>query len=190
VVAGSEMGLVKVLVPHIICIIQTAAQQKRTHIQTQMGRCPIVRKSERPGELSLIWKYSHNSGYVTGSGNLPESIAVFGMPPCDLEAPTVPRNLLPPSSSCCFFFTLEMQVTVSSKMWRSPTRPNHHEKMELKQARNLVSIRQLKTALQYFSILTPVFTNDDGNASATRKTIVIRKALLYIHQITLLPYIF
>jgi hypothetical protein len=35
-----------------------------------MGRCPILRKSERPGELSLNWKYSHNSGYVTGGGKL------------------------------------------------------------------------------------------------------------------------
>lgn len=126
------MRLVKALVPHIICIIQTAAQQKRTHIQTQMGRCPILRTSERPGELSLNWKYSHNSGYVTGGGNLPESIAVFGMPPCDLEGRhrrsrgTCYLHLL----LAVFSYTLEMQVTGSSKMWLSPTWPNHHEKME------------------------------------------------------------
>lgn len=125
------MGLAKALVPHIISIIQTAAHQKRTHIQTQMGRCPIPRKSERPGELSLNWKYSHKSGYVTGGGNLAKSIALFGMSSCDLEG----RHRW--SRGTCYFHlllavfssTLEMQVT-GSKMWRSPTWPNHQQKME------------------------------------------------------------
>ena len=97
-----------------------------------MGRCPILRKSERPGELSLNCKYSYNSGYVTGGGNLAKSIALFGMPPRDLEG----RDRR--SRGTCYlhlllaFFssTLEMQVTGSSKMWRSPTRTHHHEKME------------------------------------------------------------
>jgi len=63
---------------------------------------------------------------------LPESIAVFGIPPCDLEG----RNRR--ARRTCFLHlllsvfssTLEMQVTGSSKMWKPPTRPNHHEKIE------------------------------------------------------------
>jgi len=125
------MGLAKAFVPHIICIIQTTGHQKRTHIQTQMGRCPIVQKSERPRELSLNWRYSHKSGYVTGGGNLAKSIALFGMPPYDLEGRhRRSRGTCYLHLPAVFSSTLEMQVTGSSIMWRSPTRPNRHEKME------------------------------------------------------------
>ena len=54
------------------------------------------------------------------------------MPPCDLEGRhrrsrgTCYLHLL----LAVFSSTLEMQVTGSSKMWRLPTWPNHHEKME------------------------------------------------------------
>jgi hypothetical protein len=52
-----------------------------------------------------IGSYSHNSGYVTSGGNLAKSIALFGMPPCDLEGRRVGTDGPEEPVTDIFFFS-------------------------------------------------------------------------------------
>jgi hypothetical protein len=145
-VTGSGTLLPNALVTHIICIIQIAARHKRCHSQTQMERWPILRKTERPGKLSL------SLGYVRNHTKVAAVSAKGIMPPCGhrrCRGSCHPHLLLAAFSS-----TLEMEVTGSSKMRPHGVRhhnPNfyHHQNLESESAArdNLVSLRESRTTI-------------------------------------------
>ena len=158
-VTGSGTLLANALVAHIICIIQIAARHKRCHTQTQMERWPILRKTERPGKLSLSLGYSHSSS-TSGTTQRwrqfrQKESSCYTMPPCGLEAGHRRcRGSCHPHLLAAFSSTLEMEVTGSSKMRPHGVRhhnPNfyHHQNLESESATrdNLVSLRKSKTTI-------------------------------------------